>query len=552
MRWSVFIPSSLFSLFMVLGSSFHCAGDWSLVFGSYKRLALSLILFIGYFVLFYIGIPCIFRFLDSSLLHRWSATQNKTLRFIFNKHPLAAPWLIILICWLPFLIAFFPGCVSWDMFGQLKQYFGIWELTSHQPPLSTLLAGLCLQTGRSLGSENLGIFFYTALQTIAFSFSLSFSIFYMGKIKAPYWLRIFALAFFALCPLFPGYAQWVVKDTIFTAAMIFYLIFLIELVRRPENILYRPLRLICFILIILLVSMFRNNGIYIIFLSAPFLLFTLKTKKNRRIVLSVLLGTLILLTCYSKILLPAVGVSKGSIAEALSIPLQQTARYVKIHGDEVTPEEKEAIDKILDYDRLAELYNPEISDPVKATFRKDASTEDIKAYFTVWFQGLCKHPETYIQATMHNVYGYFYPNVCIWEYNGRGFSTTTAPDEQGDFHFHTLEAFGKVRSLLEKWSIAWNKIPVIGTFYRLGNYTWLIILLACYLFSRKKYRETILLLPYLLLILVCIASPVNRYVRYFLPIISSLPVVFAALLFMLRTKKADNKNHSEISDKTAE
>ena len=49
--------------------------------------------------------------------------------------------------------------------------------------------------------------------------------------------------------------------------------------------------------------------------------------------------------------------------------MQQTARYLKEYPDDVTKEEAKAIDGVMKYDEIADLYNPELSDPVKATYR---------------------------------------------------------------------------------------------------------------------------------------------------------------------------------------
>ena len=48
------------------------------------------------------------------------------------------------------------------------------------------------------------------------------------------------------------------------------------------------------------------------------------------------------------------------------------------------------IDKILDYENLANDYNEDLADPVKNKYNKDAKTEDLIAYFGVWFKGLFK------------------------------------------------------------------------------------------------------------------------------------------------------------------
>lgn len=56
---------------------------------------------------------------------------------------------------------------------------------------------------------------------------------------------------------------------------------------------------------------------------------------------------------------------KDSPKEMFSLPFQQTARYVKEYGDEISEEEREIIAKVLDYDSLAEIYEPMTADPVK-------------------------------------------------------------------------------------------------------------------------------------------------------------------------------------------
>ena len=45
-------------------------------------------------------------------------------------------------------------------------------------------------------------------------------------------------------------------------------------------------------------------------------------------------------------------INEGSIKEALSIPFMQTARYVVAYDSEVTEEERNAINNVLEYDTL--------------------------------------------------------------------------------------------------------------------------------------------------------------------------------------------------------
>ena len=84
----------------------------------------------------------------------------------------------------------------------------------------------------------------------------------------------------------------------------------------------------------------------------------------------------------------------------LGILFQQTARYVKQYPEEVTPEEKEAIDGVIDYEKLAEKYNPQLTDPVKYTFRQDCTSQELAAYLNAWFGMLLRHPGTYISRSL--------------------------------------------------------------------------------------------------------------------------------------------------------
>ena len=77
-------------------------------------------------------------------------------------------------------------------------------------------------------------------------------------------------------------------------------------------------------------------------------------------------------------------ITSGSIRETLSIPFQQTARYVKYHSDDLTQEDIIVIDKVLGYDDLAERYDPEISDPVKNKFNKYTSNGELMDYLKDW------------------------------------------------------------------------------------------------------------------------------------------------------------------------
>ena len=164
------------------------------------------------------------------------------------------------------------------------------------------------------------------------------------------------------------------------------------------------------IISILIILFFRNNGIYVLVLSIPFLALVLKKYIKKIAVIFIII--LSFNFSYNKIVLPYFKIPAGSIREMLSIPFQQTARYVSKYS--VSSDEKEAIDKILVFDDLASRDRSDLSDPVKEKFNKYYTKADLIKYFKVWFIEGIKHPDTYIEATLLNTYGYLYPNTSNW------------------------------------------------------------------------------------------------------------------------------------------
>ena len=97
-----------------------------------------------------------------------------------------------------------------------------------------------------------------------------------------------------------------------------------------------------------LISAFRNNGIFLV-LPASLLLFFFCEKGYRRYALLLTFCLALSFGGYKYVLTPAAGVIPENKRVTMSVLFQQTARYVKEYPDEVTEEEKKAIDKVLDF-----------------------------------------------------------------------------------------------------------------------------------------------------------------------------------------------------------
>lgn len=531
------VLSIIFTIFMIFGNSYAHYGNSSLVFGDIWLFILAVLMAIGYYSLFKLFIVYIFEYLDKIKI---SNCSNKVMNY-FKKHPFIVSLIVMLGCWLIYIIAFYPIILSPDPSFQIRQFFGIRTkyadyavlldenvvLTNHHPVVHTLLIGGCLKLGTVIGNDNLGLFFYSIIQIAVLSCTLAYTIKYMMKdMKLSNKVGVVFLLIYALVPMFPLYAMSGVKDVLFSAFVILYVIMLHKIVAKNGEG-FRVWHYIMMVVLMLLVILFRNNGLYVVALSFPFLI--LAVKKHWKKYLLIFLITMSLSTCYSKVILPAFKITSGSIREVLSIPFQQTARYVKYHSEDLTEEEIEIIDKVLEYDTLADRYDPEISDPVKNKYNKYTTNEELKEYFQVWLKGLFKHPVTYINATIENVYGYFYPDKTNWYVY---YKYDTRITENGfDYHYNSL---GDLRKVLSEFAVIFPEIPIIGLLSNIGVATWIVLLLVAYVIYKKDYKKLVFYLPALISILVCVASPVNTYFRYTLPYVFGSPIMIA---FVLERKK---------------
>ena len=530
----VMLLSILLSIFLIVGNSFKKKGSFEFIT---NHLIIHTVTFLILIFIFYKVISFLFKKLDNI---KWKESQefNKIIK-IFNKHPFLFCFIIILICWLPYIISFYPAILSPDPSYQIMQFFHIDNkystysilldpsviITNHHPVIHTLLLGSMVKIGTLLGSVNIGLFLYSIIQILILSSTLSYTIVFLKNIKIPTKYLLLCLIIYALTPVFPFYSMSAVKDVIFGSLIILYIISIYQFMNKKEITFKDMLKEL---LLMILIILFRNNGFHVILLSFPFLLFY----KNKKQILMIFLLMLTFNITYNKVILPYFKITPSSIREVLSIPFQQTARYVNEYDSELSEKDKKIIDQVLEYDTLATRYNPELADPVKNKFNRYYKSEDLKEYFKVWKKGLFKHPITYIEATIHNTYGYFYPFKTNWYFYHK--YDTRIVKKGFDYHYNFLSS---ERNFLTIIATIFPYIPVIGFLVNIGFNSWILLFMACYLIYQKQYKSLVVLLPSFVLLLVCVASPANTYFRYALPNIFAMPLLFGIFLKDCETKK---------------
>ena len=526
----------IFSLLLTLGYSYDIAGNSSLVFSSISNILFSVIKIIGLYALISTSIHLLN---DIIVKKKLKNTPLPKILTLFDKHPFLFSFIVILICYLPYIIAYYPVIINYDAANQIKEVMGMHTrymdsvillnpdvtITNFNPIIHTLLIGGLFKLGYLIGNVNFGMFLYSIIQVTIVISSFSYAIYYLKKENVNNKLILLVLGVFSLVPLFPFYAMTAVKDVIFSSLILIYVIKLYDIIKYKQTI----KQYIFFFFLILLITLFRNNGIYTILLSLPFLFYK---NKARKALIIILILNISLYIGYNKVLLPHLEIANTSIREVLSVPFQQTARLVKYYDDEINDEDKLIIDKVLDYDTLADRYDPELSDDVKNKFNKYTTDEELKEYFLVWLKYLFRRPGVYIDATINNIYGYFYPNTSKWYIYTK--LNEKLPEAGFNYHYNNLDG---IRSVLSGYAEAYPYIPIIGIIANIAFVVWTYILLIGILTVNNLKKYLILLLPSLSLILVCIVGPANTYFRYILPCIFSLPPLLCLLYQQLTNKQ---------------
>ena len=395
-------------------------------------------------------------------------------------------------------------------------------LTNFNPILHTFMLGGLFNFGYLIGSVNFGMFLYSLIQVIIVISVYSYAISYSVKQKVNPIYPFIVLIILGLVPTFGYYSITAVKDTLYTAFLLLFSIVIYDFVKN-ENLKLKDY--IILFLVSMLVCLFRNNGFYIILVTIPFLLY----KKNKMPIISVFLLIIVSYISFNNILLPSLGISGTSIREILSIPFQQTARVVKLKGNEISESDKLVINKILDYDNLANDYDEDLSDPVKNKYNKNAETKDLIEYFCVWFKGLLKYPVIYADATINNITGYFYPYESSWKVYHK--LNKKLPDAGFDYHYNGLN---NGRKLMYNYEIFIEYSP-IGLILNIAIITWFSILI--FIMLCNKNRNYIFMIPNLISIFFCVLSPANTYYRYIYPSLVIIVCLYPLIKLSLEKNK---------------
>lgn len=441
-------------------------------------------------------------------------------------------FLFLIVCWLPVLLAVYPGFFVYDAQEEWLQVASR-NFNTHHPLVHVLmLGGIICAVHKVTDSYNLGIACYMVVQMMIISGGFTYLLSFMRRRKVSRGVRLISLLYFAFFPVVVMFTLCSAKDALFTVALLLLLLALLDMGSAEGQFFTSNRKMLFFVLSAVAMMLLRKNGVYAFAVMVPILL--LYHKQNRKKT-ALLIGIIFLIYFGINTGLTIVFHAQGGEnQEILTVPIQQLARTYKFNREAFEQEDIDTLHEILPEEALV-LYNPKLSDPVKVRFQNEVFAADKSKYAGLWLRIGLKKPLSYINAWLVNSYGFWYPDTVIDVYSGNTVFTFTY-GESSYFGYEVEEPGSrdsKIPWLDEAYrklalEISQEKIPIYSMLYSPGGIFWCIAFVFAYMLYRRKYH---IVIPYMMVLTVWLTVLLGpTYLpRYVLIFWYGLPL-FAAML----------------------
>lgn len=454
------------------------------------------------------------------MLTQEDAQDGKTLRLSMGAY-----MAILIICWLPLLIAFYPGMLNYDFSTEYRQWFyGEWD--DRHPLLYIALCYGIFSIGRLFDQPELAIFAVTVIRMITFAAALAYSCVFVQRRRAPRWALLAMTAAYAFLPIFSVMALSAAKDTPFTAALLVLSLLCWEAIEDPKAFFSSRRRCIAFLLMVVFTYHMRKNGIAALVLLPLTILAVRGFRKKAALLCAASLAvTLLVNTGIYAAFKPFASPS----FQTYSIPAQQLVRAYNVGN--MTEEEKEELRSwYVDDDWALRLY-PHLADAAKGYLDQDRLDESADEFMDLWARVGKKNLRVYAEAFLLLNIGSWYPDDLSHStvYIPAGLFKGYLQTDEYDFAEYGVESFNplpKVKELINR-ICRFNrhqKYPVLSQLLNTATPLWLILFSCCALVARKKSRYLIPVSGVFAIWLSYLFGPCTL-ARYMLPLFCMAPAL---------------------------
>ncbi len=439
---------------------------------------------------------------------------------------------ICFLCHLPYFLYEYPGIMTADSIVQYEQIIGVKPLSNHHPVIHTFLIGLFYNIGMAVtGNANTAIAFYTVFQMVFMSLCAGVVVNTVLSITKKNFAAVLTLLFFALVPFNAVFAVTIWKDVPFAGLIMLMSCKLIDMVGKEENTLIDWSMVA---LLAILVSPFRSNAWYAFLVFVPFLIWCFFREWKKALCAS--LFAIVVVALIKGPVMNGAGVIQPDFTESLSLPLQQIAR-VLVDEKEVSSNDMELIEAVIDTTYIKELYAPDFADNIKELVRAghpEVLEENKSDYLGLWIRLFFKHPIEYVRAWYDLEGGYIYPDVNYEVGNIDGimsnsYGLTSTPLIGGKVVIKTKEILIKLG----------NFVPLYGMLWSAGTYFWLLVISTVVALKGNDKKRVIIswLMPIAITLTLLIAAPVVDF-RYAYGSVMTMPLYVSICGMIIREDKS--------------
>lgn len=522
-----------------------------LLLGKYKiylddssglMLAIKLIITpIGTYILFQHLFGYVFDILDNK-------KKIKNITPISYKLSFIIAFLVICFSWLAVLIIKYPGIIYPDTLNQIIQSFGDRPLNNMNPLFHTLLIKTFYDISLSFTNNiNVATFIVSLVQLVFCSCIYAYVCKYIYKRTNNIYFYIATLLFYGYISYNVFYNVSISKDAMYTVFTALFICMIDNLCNEPSN-----KNFILFVITGILYSLLRNNGFYSLIV-VTFVIIVLCIKFNFKkltitIILTLILTSVIRGPIYSTIIVSSNKQYVGNNPNIKSpsfvgsflfvVPFQQIANVV-VHDRELNEKEEWLIEEYIPFERIKEVYNPILIDPLYSEIEKYCKPTRLNIakieYFKLWVELFLKYPLDYLEAYVNMNKYYFYPN----KYIENMYYTSIYPNEYGIKYVDNNE------TLVNKIETSYSnqkKIPLVSSLFSPGTVVF-ILLIGLYYCLLKKNKTTFVSMFHLLVNFLILMAfvPLNDEFRYIYPVVACLPLIIIQTTSNIEYKEGNAK-----------
>ena len=424
----------------------------------------------------------------------------------------------------------YPGSVTSDAMWQIDQtYYGNYSV--HHPFWHTMCIKLFMSLGYALFQNvNAAAATYNGAQALfsALCFAYAITTLYQYRVPKIYLWAVFAM--FACLPHHITYSGTMWKDVPFGLAMLVVVVSMFRIMRNVGN--SRTLNFVVFIVGGIGASVFRTNGWYA--LLAAFIILVLFFRKRCKELLIPWFAVLLIGWVMTGPAMNWLNVKQNNFLEGLSVPMQQVARVI-VEDCELTEDETAMLEKILDLDRVPEVYWAQCCDPIKEEIRDEdpARLEYLMAhkqeYLKLWIQLGMKHPWVYVKAWVEETKGY-------WN-GGYDYYIYSQYVHDNDYGMYMVKQDNLIHDLVKAYFTITRETIFFQPFQSIGLNIWILSFL-CFLNMVWNRKEFLLTMPVIAVVFTLwLTTPVFSEFRYAYSIFTTLPFILPVSLCRMPGEK---------------